>query len=347
MTSQQCWSRLPGSRLYSMQCLSKWVRVILLKHYCDVIMSAKASQITSVSIVCSIVGAGADQRKHQSSASLAFVWVIHRWSVNSPHKRPVTRKCFHLMTSSYDTSSYMHITCLTDILHIWGQAHIYWVSWWKAQLGIQTNITRRPLSFECTTGLNNMAITTSVTAVQLNCPTSHGQQHGQISLNIFPLSLRIIQSSAVIIGSSWSQFYHRTATTAAECKSNFKITTYLALHYNNVIMGAIASQITSLTIVYSSFIQGQIKANIKAPRHWPLCGEFTGVGDFPAQLARTAENVFICWRHNVRASHGVSIVRIWEKIDRVLTASHFIYIKKYRLKTNARKYKSWGDVLAT
>ena len=35
-----------------------------------------------------------DQRKHQSSVSLAFVRVIHRWPVNSPHKRPVTRKLF-------------------------------------------------------------------------------------------------------------------------------------------------------------------------------------------------------------------------------------------------------------
>ena len=35
-----------------------------------------------------------DQRKHQSSASLAFVWGIHRWPVNSPHKWPVTRKMF-------------------------------------------------------------------------------------------------------------------------------------------------------------------------------------------------------------------------------------------------------------
>ena len=53
-------------------------------------MIAMAYQITGVSIVCSIVCAGADQRKHQSSASLAFVWVV------SPHKGPVTRKMFQL-----------------------------------------------------------------------------------------------------------------------------------------------------------------------------------------------------------------------------------------------------------
>ena len=63
-------------------------------HYNDVIMSAMASQITSLTIVYSSVYSGADQRKHQSSASLAFVRGIHRWPVNSPHKRPVTRKIF-------------------------------------------------------------------------------------------------------------------------------------------------------------------------------------------------------------------------------------------------------------
>ena len=48
-------------------------------------------------------------------------------------------------------------------------------------------------------------------------------------------------------------------------------------HYYDVIMGTMASQLPSLTIVFTqSFIQAQIKENIKAPLHWPLCGEFTG-----------------------------------------------------------------------
>ena len=63
-------------------------------HYEDVIMGTMASQITSLTIVYSTVYSGADQRKHQSSASLVFVWGIHRRPVNSPHKGPVTRKMF-------------------------------------------------------------------------------------------------------------------------------------------------------------------------------------------------------------------------------------------------------------
>ena len=63
-------------------------------HCGDVIMSTLASQITSLTIVCSNVYSGADQRKHQSSAPLAFVRGIHRWPVNSSHKGQVTRKMF-------------------------------------------------------------------------------------------------------------------------------------------------------------------------------------------------------------------------------------------------------------
>ena len=63
-------------------------------HYSDVIMSAIASEITGVSIVRSTVCSGADKRKHQSSASLAFKRGIRRRPVNSSHKGPVTRKMF-------------------------------------------------------------------------------------------------------------------------------------------------------------------------------------------------------------------------------------------------------------
>ena len=57
-------------------------------------MGIVASQITSLTIVYSAVYSGADQRKHQSSASLAFVRGIHRGPGNYPHKWPVTREMF-------------------------------------------------------------------------------------------------------------------------------------------------------------------------------------------------------------------------------------------------------------
>ena len=72
----------------------KHAQVLEGRHYSDVMMGAMTSQITSLTIVSSTVYSGEDQRKHQSSASLAFVWGIHRWPVNSSHKWPVTGKMF-------------------------------------------------------------------------------------------------------------------------------------------------------------------------------------------------------------------------------------------------------------
>ena len=57
-------------------------------HYNDVIMSAGASQVTGLLIVYSTICSGTNQRKHQTSALLAFM----RRMVNSPHKGPGTRK---------------------------------------------------------------------------------------------------------------------------------------------------------------------------------------------------------------------------------------------------------------
>ena len=65
------------------------------------------------------------------------------------------------------------------------------------------------------------------------------------------------------------------------------------LHYADVTMTTMASQITSLTVVYSTVYSDADQENIKVPRHWPLCGEFTGTGEFPAQRASYAENVSI------------------------------------------------------
>ena len=70
--------------------------------YNDVIMGMMASQIISLAVVYSTYYSGADQRKHQSSASLAFVWVIHRWPVNSPHKWPVTQKIISIWWRHHD-----------------------------------------------------------------------------------------------------------------------------------------------------------------------------------------------------------------------------------------------------
>ena len=68
--------------------------LIHVKYVINITMSAMASRITSLTLVCSNIYSGADQRKNQSSASLAFVRGIHRWPVNSTHEGPATWKMF-------------------------------------------------------------------------------------------------------------------------------------------------------------------------------------------------------------------------------------------------------------
>ena len=83
-------------------------------HYIGVIMTTIASQITSLTIVYSTVYSDADQRKHHSSASLAFVWGIHR----GPLKWPVTRKMFPFDDVIMDIFLwYRMVVCIQCILN--------------------------------------------------------------------------------------------------------------------------------------------------------------------------------------------------------------------------------------
>ena len=82
-----------------------------ISYYNDIIISVMASQITSLTIVYSCVSSGAYQRRHQSSASLAFVRGIHRWPVNSPHKRPVMRKMFPFDDVIMQFHSTLYLAC--------------------------------------------------------------------------------------------------------------------------------------------------------------------------------------------------------------------------------------------
>ena len=76
-------------------------------------------QITSLTIVYSTVYSGEDHREHQSSASLAFVWGIHRWPVNSPHQWPVTWKIFPFddVIVASNTEIVSLLWCHRQILH--------------------------------------------------------------------------------------------------------------------------------------------------------------------------------------------------------------------------------------
>ena len=98
-------------------------------------MDAMASQITSLTIVYSTVYSGADQSKHQSSASLAFVWGSHRGPVNSPQKWPVKRKMFPsddviMRTSCWEVGPAM-VAGRHASLYIYVQCVVKKKQWWR------------------------------------------------------------------------------------------------------------------------------------------------------------------------------------------------------------------------
>ena len=99
-------------------------------------VSWTTSIINSLSIVYSTIFSGAHQRKHQSFASLAFVWGIYRGAVNSPHKWPITRKMFPSWCNKTKTKKIMYIfhsICCREndfcnslrIIHCWLQGCIF------------------------------------------------------------------------------------------------------------------------------------------------------------------------------------------------------------------------------
>ena len=117
------WGYVVWQMLCLSWCSAAYYTILYWTHYSYAIMSAMVSQITGVSIVCLTACSGADQRKHQSSASLAFVREIHRWPIDFPNKGPVTRKTFPfdgviMYTKESITFGCQHRTQIAQILII-------------------------------------------------------------------------------------------------------------------------------------------------------------------------------------------------------------------------------------
>ena len=117
-------------------------------------MNTIASQITSLTVVYSIVNSGADQSKHQSSASLAFVRGIHRDRWIPRTKGQYRGKCFHLMTSSWLEYHWPFLslwtTCLDSELSNFGYENVplpECFCLWTFPLNIGLNISHSLLEY--------------------------------------------------------------------------------------------------------------------------------------------------------------------------------------------------------
>ena len=105
----------------------------------------------------------------------------------------------------------------------------------------------------------------------------------------------------------------------------------------DVIMGTIASQITSLTIVYSIVYSDADQKKISTLRVTGLCaGNSPETGEFPAQMASNAENVSIWWRHHATIIIGLPAIWSVHILYWIVFISHstkmYIYIYTYMIR---------------
>ena len=111
-------------------------------------------------------------------------------------------------------------------------------------------------------------------------------------------------------------------------------------HYNGVIMSAMASQITSLTIVYLTVNSGRRSKKTSKLRVTGLCaGNSPVTGEFPAQRASNAENVSIWWRHHENGS--LSFMTRDSHLLCSLSFQTWQIVQKYKLIFVCPKINSW------
>ena len=87
-------------------------------------------------------------------------------------------------------------------------------------------------------------------------------------------------------------------------------------------MDGIASQITSLTIVYSTVYLRRSKKTSKLRDTGLYVGNSPGTGEFPAQRVSNAENVSIWWRHHdLHQFHQFDLGVVWYVNETVISNS--------------------------
>ena len=183
-------------------------------HYNDVIMSVMASQITNLVIVHSTVYSGADQRKHQSSASLAFVWEIHRWPAQRASNAEIISIWWrhHVSACHHCTLSFalllLHCLVLPYAIKLWA----FYTSW------ISSHISKYIQWDDFVFQSHPMPLT-----VRFRVSSLH-----------FVSWWRVIKQNQICIFGCWSNV------------NDARMQRTMYMYYSNAIISAMASQITGV-----------------------------------------------------------------------------------------------------
>ena len=157
-------------------------------------MSVMASQINGVLIVYSTVCSGVDQRKYQSSASLAFVRGIHRWPVTSPHKGPITQRMFSFDdVNIFAGSSRRYLTTLVIPSHVnpangWARQCV--IKLWYLNFCSESRMKMR-IFFK---GRHTWQYNQGNTIICVMFPCNYSTVNWAIGGNVWMFSLRIVYS---------------------------------------------------------------------------------------------------------------------------------------------------------
>ena len=130
--------------------------------------------------------------------------------------------------------------------------------------------------------------------------------------------------------------------------SKFKSIFFISIwmHYNDIIMGTMASQITGVSVVYSTVCSGadQRKHYSSVSLLW---GEFTGYRWIPTQMAINAENVSIWWHHHGTFMQGETWVRRWYICENRLSSVMTKFGSHIRVHTDIFNMGSWNHMGCT
>ena len=262
-------------------------------------MTTIASQITSLTVVYSTAYSDADERKYQSSASLAFVWGIHRDRWIPRTKGQLRGKCFHLMTSSCPNNIIENLDLITHRKHSHHLTHFNSLfrndaMWWYRSGSTLTRVMICWLEAP-NNHLKQLQLQYPNTcyglSLELPVKLLSGKCHGaalMISQHWFRWWLGAVRQQAI----TWANIdpdlcRHMASPSQSDLKHPWEYWSpawiwRCLFRYLSFVTSFVRITMTSERVRWrlkspasslftQPFIRAQIKENIKAPRQWPLC----------------------------------------------------------------------------
>ena len=150
-----------------------------------------------------------------------------------------------------------------------------------------------------------------------------------------------IWNGEVVIFTTLPSFFHKRGSLTLILYGSYELRFAATeeIHCSDIIMSAMASHITSLTIVYSTVYSGPGKKKNQSYASLPFPGNSPVIGEFPAQRASNTENVSIWWRHHIEWHDNQFIVSPNGKVQ-------YTFVREYNFEIRRKCFGGFGGILA-